>query len=67
MQYPADFLIAPDDGVEVAVFSPLIEVDGVFSKGVVGVLGALIGHFCPFAEFFDCFSEGWFCCAQFFE
>ena len=50
LQDAAYFLVTSDDGVELAGAGALVEVDGVFGEGVVGVLGALVGGLLALAE-----------------
>jgi hypothetical protein len=67
VEYAADFLIATDDGVEFARFGAFVEVDAEFAECVVGIFGALLGHFAAVAQFEDGFFEGLWGGAAFFE
>ena len=53
LKHPADFFVATDHRVELAGTGAFVEVHGIFRKGVVGFLGALVGGFLSFAQLVD--------------
>ena len=53
MQYAADFLVAPDDRVELSAPRGLNQVRGIFLQCLVSLLAVLRGHFLTFAQFVD--------------
>ena len=53
LEHAAYFLVAADNGVELAGAGTLVEVDGVFGKGVIGLFGTLVGCLAALAQLFD--------------
>ena len=53
LQHAADFLVAPDDRVELSAARGLDEVGGIFLQGLVGFFAVLRGDLLAFPQFVD--------------
>jgi hypothetical protein len=54
LEYTANLLITADHRVEFAVPGPVVQVNGVFPQGLIGVLCRRAGHLLAFAQLPDC-------------